>query len=66
MKSEEVYLGNPNLKKANVELEFTPEQITEFMKCRDNPLYFAKTYVKIVSLDEIGTGLVCCRTGLLP
>jgi hypothetical protein len=52
MKSEEVYLGNPNLKKANVELEFTPEQITEFMKCRDNPLYFAKTYVKIVSLDE--------------
>lgn len=52
MKSEEVYLGNPNLKKANVDLEFTPEQITEFIKCRDNPLYFAKTYVKIVSLDE--------------
>jgi hypothetical protein len=52
MKSEEVYLGNPNLKKANVELQFTPEQIKEFIKCRDNPLYFAKTYVKIVSLDE--------------
>ena len=29
---EDIYLGNPNLKKANVQQEFTEEQILEFMK----------------------------------
>ena len=48
----EVYLGNPNLKKANTPIEFTEEQIREFMKCKEDPVYFAKNYVKIVSLDE--------------
>ena len=52
MESHDIYLGNPNLKKANVTVEFTPEQIEEFIKCSENPLYFAKNYVKIVSLDE--------------
>jgi hypothetical protein len=48
----EVYLGNPNLKKANVPVEFTQEQIEEFAKCSKDPLYFVQNYVKIVSLDE--------------
>ena len=48
----EVYLGNPNLKKANTSIEFTEQQIREFMKCKQDPVYFAKNYVKIVSLDE--------------
>ena len=52
MESHDIYLGNPNLKKANVTVEFTPEQIEEFIICSENPLYFAKNYVKIVSLDE--------------
>ena len=55
MASNEVYLGNPNLKKANVPTEFTKDQIAEFLKCSEDPVYFIKTYVKIVSLD---TGLV--------
>lgn len=46
------YLGNPNLKKANTKLEFSQEQISELIKCRKDPVYFAKNYVKIVSLDE--------------
>ena len=50
--SDSVYLGNPNLKKANTAIEFTQEQILEFVKCQDDPVYFAKNYVKIVSLDE--------------
>ena len=50
--SDTVYLGNPNLKKANVKVEFTQENIEEFIKCKDNPVYFAKNYIKIVSLDE--------------
>ena len=48
----EVYLGNPNLKKANTPIEFTQEQVLEFLKCKEDPVYFAKNYVKIVSLDE--------------
>jgi hypothetical protein len=48
----EVYLGNPNLKKANTQIEFTEEQIIEFLKCKENPVYFARNYIKIVSLDH--------------
>jgi hypothetical protein len=50
--SDQVYLGNPNLKKANVPVEFTQEQILEFIKCKNDPVYFAKNYIKIVSLDH--------------
>ena len=52
MALDEVYLGNPLLKKANVKQEFTKEQILEFMACKSDPVYFAKQHVKIVSLDE--------------
>ena len=50
--SNNVYLGNPNLKKANTQIEFTQENILEFLKCKDDPVYFARKYIKIVSLDE--------------
>ena len=50
--SDDVYLGNPNLKKANTPIEFSEEQIIEFMKCKNDPVYFARNYIKIVSLDE--------------
>ena len=50
--SDNVYLGNPNLKKANTPIEFTEENIIEFMKCKEDPVYFAKNYIKIVSLDH--------------
>ena len=46
------YKGNPNLKAENVQIEFTTEQIDEYLRCRSDPIYFAKNYVKIVSLDE--------------
>ena len=49
---DNIYLGNPNLKKANVAQEFTQEQVLEFYACRNDPTYFAEKYVKIVSLDE--------------
>ena len=50
--SDNVYLGNPNLKKANTPIEFTEDNIIEFMKCKEDPVYFAKNYIKIVSLDH--------------
>ena len=50
--NDNVYLGNPNLKKANTPINFTEEQIVEFIKCREDPVYFAKNYIKIVTLDH--------------
>ena len=52
MNNNDVYLGNPNLKKANVPQNFTKKQIAEYLKCQDDPVYFIKNYIKIVSLDE--------------
>ena len=50
--TEATYLGNPNLKKANVTQEWTKKELFEYKRCMDDPLYFIQTYVKIVSLDE--------------
>ena len=50
--SGDIYLGNPNLKKANTPINFTEEQIVEFLKCKNNPVYFARQHIKIVSLDH--------------
>ena len=50
--SQEIYLGNPNLKKANTQIDFTQDQIEEMIKCQSDPVYFAKKYVKIVNVDE--------------
>ena len=48
----ETYLGNPNLKKANVQQEWTKEEVEEYTKCMKDPIYFIQTYIRIVSLDE--------------
>ena len=48
----DAYLGNPNLKKVNTPVEFTKEQIVEFKKCKEDPIYFMEKWMKIVSLDE--------------
>ena len=48
----DVYLGNPNLKKANTPIEFSKDNIREFLRCKEDPVYFARNYIKIVSLDE--------------
>ena len=50
--TDDIYLGNPNLKRANTQIEFTQDQIMEFLRCKANPVYFAKQHVKIVTLDE--------------
>ena len=48
----DVYLGNPNLKKAGTPINFTKKQIDEWIKCKNDPVYFAMNYIKIISLDE--------------
>ena len=49
---DEIYLGNPLLKKAGVQQQFTKEQVEEYVRCREDPVYFTKNYVKIVNVDE--------------
>lgn len=46
------YLGNPNLKQEGIEIEFTKEQVAEYIKCSQDPEYFIEKYIKVVSLDE--------------
>ncbi|CAR63310.1 DNA terminase packaging enzyme large subunit [Synechococcus phage S-RSM4] len=50
--SNDVYLGNPNLKKAGTPIQFTKKQIDEWIKCKNDPIYFAMNYIQIISLDE--------------
>lgn len=48
----ETYLGNVNVKKDGVQQDWTKEEIVEYQKCFDDPVYFTQNYVQIVSLDE--------------
>mgnify|MGYP003335286283 CR=1 FL=1 len=52
LKQSDAYLSNPNLKRANTTIQWTEEQIIEFLRCKEDPVYFARNYIKIVSLDE--------------
>ena len=46
------YNGNKNLKNHGVVLNFTQPQLDEWVKCSKDPIYFIKTYVKIVHVDR--------------
>jgi hypothetical protein len=48
----QIYNANVNLKAAGVKVQFTPEQIQEYLKCKADPVYFIENYCKIVSLDH--------------
>jgi hypothetical protein len=52
MSKSEIYLGNKNLKRADVPIEFTKEQIQEYVKCARDQLHFIENYVKIVNVDK--------------
>ena len=46
------YNGNPNLVSSRQEINFTPQQIEEYMKCVESAEYFIENYVKIISVDH--------------
>ena len=48
----DAYLSNPNLKKIGINIEFTKEQIEEYIKCSKDPIYFVKNYMKIIHVDQ--------------
>jgi hypothetical protein len=49
---DSAYLNNPNLKKVGTVHQFTAEQITEYVKCKKDPVYFTEKYIKIVNVDD--------------
>jgi len=50
--SNSTYRDNPLLKKAGVKIEYTQEQIDEYVKCSKDPVYFAENYVYIINVDH--------------
>jgi len=52
MSRADSYLGNPKLKRADARIEYTPEQLEEYLRCMNDQIYFIKTYCKIVNVDR--------------
>ena len=48
----ETYLGNINIKREGVQQAWTSDDIAEYQRCMNDPVYFAETYGKVISLDE--------------
>lgn len=46
------YNANPLLKSVGVNVPYTPEQMEEYVKCSQDPIYFINNYIKIISLDK--------------
>ena len=49
---EDSYLGNRLLKPTNVPQQFTKEEVEEYVRCRDDIVYFLKHYVKVIHVDH--------------
>lgn len=52
MNDHEHYLGNINVKRDGVQQQWVEHEVLEYAKCMSDPSYFARKYVKIISLDE--------------
>jgi hypothetical protein len=51
IKNKESYRDNILLKRVGVQVQFSEEQVEEYIKCSKDPIYFTK-YIKIITLDE--------------
>ena len=52
VQTNDSYLGNPNVKRDGVEHQFTQHELQEYVKCMNDPAYFARTYLKVIHLDK--------------
>jgi len=46
------YGANPNLKPVGVQIQFTQGQMTEYMKCASDPIYFIEKFMQIIHVDR--------------
>jgi len=49
--TSQFYNSNPNLKSIGQVIPFTEDNVVEYIKCENDPIYFIKNYVKVISLD---------------
>ena len=49
------YNGNPKLRRAYTQIAMSQHEVDEYLKCMKDPIYFIRTYMKIVAL---GKGIV--------
>lgn len=52
LENDKGYKGNVLLKRANEDIDWSPELIQEWVKCSEDPIYFVENYMKIISLNE--------------
>jgi hypothetical protein len=50
--NKEGYRNNPKLKLPGVELQYTEEQLKEYVRCAKDPVYFCEKYIKVKTLDK--------------
>lgn len=50
--NEKGYKGNVLLKRANQDIEWTPELLQEWVRCSEDPIYFVENYMKIITLND--------------
>lgn len=50
--NKEGYRNNPKLKLPGVSLQYTEEQLQEYVKCAKDPTYFCEKYIKVKTLDR--------------
>lgn len=46
------YRGSSVLKRAGVQIEWTPDMIAEYYKCSNDPIYFIENYMKVIHVDH--------------
>jgi len=46
------YLGNPNLKRSGVSVNWTPDLVQEYIKCKEDVVYFVTKYMKIININK--------------
>jgi len=51
-KNNQGYRNNPKLKPPGIELQYTKEQLDEYIKCANDPVYFCNKYIKVKTLDK--------------
>jgi hypothetical protein len=51
-KNNQGYRNNSKLKPPGIELQYTKEQLDEYIKCANDPVYFCNKYIKVKTLDK--------------
>ena len=46
------FRGSEDLRPANSKIEYTSEMVSEYLKCKNDPIYFIRNYITVVHPDR--------------